>query len=292
MQLRGKLRNYKEKTVEINRRCAFRPDRIVMTDEVLWVHRPTRFENIEWTASFLPGCVQSPVRLIKDVRQASFYPVGSGGEKLPQGIAFPCTAENFLKNGWKVSLRTAEASFDLGRSNLYLYEKPWQQDWDQVSGFKYHLGDPAAEKPAQDKPVKLKHEIVFSKATLDEMPPVITIRSPGSSARWMDEKGEKPKYAVGDIVPLSASAVNSDGTAVPDTDISWDIRIEAWWKRRPTVLRSAAGSYTVPQAANGEEKTIAGKRPLLAVIKVTARGKNGTEATEHMAMLVGLPEKK
>ena len=125
-KLRGKLKNYHEKTVEINRVYAFRPDRVLITDEVLWVYPDMEFNAIEWTSSFVPGCVQSPVRLVKGAVKASFYPVGSGGEKVPKGIDYPFTAENFLKSGWKVSLLTTETSFDLRKSNLYFYERPWQ----------------------------------------------------------------------------------------------------------------------------------------------------------------------
>ena len=133
----------------------------------------------------------------------------------------------------------------------------------------------------------MKNEFVFSKATMAEMPPVVTIRSPSPEARWMDQKGEIAKYKIGDVVKLIATAVNSDGSPVVNKDITWDIRIDAWWKRRPTILTGTQASYTLPAAANEEEQTAARKRELLAVIKVTAKGKNGTEATEHFAMLVG-----
>lgn len=161
------------------------------------------------------------------------------------------------------------------------YQKPWQQDWQQTSGFKYDVsGQP------QGQPVTVKTEVAFAKAAPAEMPPVVTLRSPGPEARWMDEKGEVAKYKLGETVKLLASAVNADGSPVADRDISWEIRIDAWWKRRPFVLQGAQGSYPIPQAANEEEKTVAQARPLLAVIKVTAKGNNGTEATEHFAMLV------
>jgi hypothetical protein len=280
--LAGKLRSYQEKTVKIKRLYAFRPDRIEVTDEVLWLYPGMEFTAVEWTASFLPGRVQSPARLVKGAAKASFYPVGSGGDKLPKEITYPFTAETFLKNGWKVSFLTTATSFDLQKADLFLYEKPWQTDWDQTSGFKYDVsGQP------QGQSVMLKTELAFAQATPAEMPPVVTIRSPGPEARWMDEKGEVAKYKIGDTVKLLASAVNADGSPVPDKDISWDIRINAWWKRRPVVLQGAQGSFTLPAAANEEERDTAQKRLLLAVIQVKAKGSNGTEATEHLAMLVG-----
>jgi hypothetical protein len=281
-RLRANLKNYHERTVAITRLYSFQPDRVVMNDEVSWIYPHSQFTKIEWTASFLPGCVQSPVRLVKGSVAASFYPVGSGGEKIPNGITYPFTAVNFLKNGWKASLRTAAASFDLGKSNLYFYEKPWQQDWCQVSGFAYDIAGHAAERP-----VSVTHELVFAKAAAREMPPVITIHSPGPGARWMDEKGEVAQCKLGDVVKLVASAVNADGSPVPDKDISWDVRIEAWWKRRPMILQGREGTVKLLPAANEEEVAEAGKHRLLAVIKVTARGNNGAEATEHFAMLVG-----
>jgi len=240
------------------------------------------FTAIEWTASFLPGCVQSPARLVKGAANAGFYPVGSGGEKLPRGIGYPFLVENFLKNGWKVSFLTTDTSFSLKHSDLFLYERPWQQDWQQTSGFKYDVsGQP------EGQPVTVKTEVVFAKATPAEMPPVVTLRSPGPEARWMDEKGETAKYKIGGVVKLAATAVNADGSPVADQDISWDIRIDAWWKRPPVILQGTGGSYTIPGAATEEEKKAVTERKLLAVIKVTAKGKNGTEATEHFAMLVG-----
>src|SRR5207245_2042824 len=146
-RLAGKLRSYKERTAKINRRYAFKPDRIEITDDILWVYPGMEFNAIEWTASFLPGCVQSPARLVKGAVNASFYPVGSGGAKLPEGITYPFTAENFLKNGWKVSLLTTGTSFDVEKSDLFFYEKPWQQDWQQTSGFKYDVSGQPQDMP-------------------------------------------------------------------------------------------------------------------------------------------------
>jgi hypothetical protein len=280
--LAGKLRSYKEKTVEIKRLYAFRPDGVDITDEVLWVYPGMEFNKIEWTASFKPGCIQSPARLLKGTVKASFYPVGSGGDKLPKGITYPFTAENIFKNGWKVGLLTTDASFDLQKSDSFFYEKPWQTDWEQSSGFGYVIsGQP------EGKPVTVRTRLTFAKVTPAEMPPVVTLLSPGPDARWMDEKGEVAKCRIGDTVKLHATAVNADGSPVADKDISWDIRIAAWWKQKPFILQGAQGSYILPQAANEEEKAEAQKRQLLAVIKVTAKGNNGTEATEHFAMLVG-----
>jgi hypothetical protein len=281
-KLAGKLKSYQEKTVTLKRLYAFRPDRIEVTDEVLWVYPDMEFSAAEWTASYLPGSVQSPARLVKGETKVSFYPVGSGGEKLPQGMTYPFTSETFLKNGWKISSLTTAASFDLRKADLFLYEKPWQTDWSQTSGFKY---DVSGQPPV--KPVMMKTELAFAKATPAEMPPVVTLRSPGPEARWMDERGEVAKYKIGDKVKLIASAVNADGSPVADKDISWDIRINAWWKRPPVIVQGAQGSFTIPAATNEEERSEAQKRVLLTVIKVTAKGNNGTEATEHFAMLVG-----
>jgi hypothetical protein len=135
--------------------------------------------------------------------------------------------------------------------------------------------------------LKATHEVVFSKATTEEMPPVVTIRSPGWDARWMDEKGEVARYKIGDRMGLSASAMNSDGSAVPDRDISWEIHIDPWWKTPPVKLLGANLSYTLPEVANEEDKATSKDRNLLAVINVRVRGKNGTEAVEGFAMLVG-----
>lgn len=280
--LAGRLRSYKEKTIEIKRSYSFQPDGIDITDEVLWVHPGMDFDKIEWTASFLPGCVQSPARLLKGAVKASFYPVGSGGDRLPAGITYPFTAENILKNGWKVSLTTTSTSFDLQKSGAFFYERPWQTDWNQTAGFGYEI---ASQPPG--KPAIVKTRLSFAQVSPAEMPPVITLLSPGPNARWMDEEGEVPKYKVGDTVKLRAAAVNADGSPVADKDISWDIRIAAWWKQKPFILQGTEGTYTIPHAANEEEKAEAQKRTLLAVLKVTARGRNGTESTEHFAMLVG-----
>ncbi|MGA2657497.1 MAG: hypothetical protein ABSH34_08240 [Verrucomicrobiota bacterium] len=46
------------------------------------------------------------------------------------------------------------------------------------------------------------------------------------------------------------------------------------------------GVCTLPEAANDEERAAARERELLAILKVTVKGNNGTEATEHFAMLV------
>ena len=175
-----------------------------------------------------------------------------------------------------------EASFDLAKSDMYFYEKPWQQDWYQLSGFMYKVaGYPAG------KPINMSHEVVFSKANTSEMPPVVTIHSPPWDARWMDEKGEVAKYKIGDTVRLSATAVNSDGSPVPDRDISWEIHIDPWWNTPAVTLQGGLTTYTLPEVANEQDKATAKDRELLAVISVKVKGKNGTEAVEPFAMLVG-----
>jgi hypothetical protein len=281
-KLKGRLKSYASRTVDITRVYTFKPDRILMNDDILWVYPDMEISTVYVTSSFVPRSVQSPARLVKGAAKADFYATGSGGARLPKGITYPFAAEDFLKNGYKVSMLTTEASFDLAKSDLYFYEKPWQQDWNQLSAFMYNLrGYPA------NKHITLKNEVVFSKAAMAEMPPVVTIESPAFESRWMDEKGEVAKYKIGDTVKLLAAAVNSDGSAVPDKDISWEIHIDPWWKTPSTILKGARVSYILPEVANEEDKKTSQGRELLAVIKVKARGKNGTEAIEHFAMLVG-----
>ena len=103
----------------------------------------------------------------------------------------------------------------------------------------------------------------------------------------MDEKGEVARYKIGDTVKLSASAVNSDGSPVPDQDIIWEIHIDPWWNTPAVTLRGANTSYKLPEVANEQDKTTSKDRNLLAVISVKVKGKNGTEAVEPFAMLVG-----
>lgn len=276
------LVSYRDKAVEIKRTYTFMPDRVVEKDELVWMYPDMEMTTFYYMPAFTHGSVQGPARLVKDAVKASFYNVGSGGDRLPKGISYPFTAENFLKNGYKVSLRTTQASFELGKSDKYFYEKPWQQDWFQVSGFMYSLG----RHPA-GQPLTATHEVVFAKADALAMPPVVTIQSPPTEARWMDEKGEVAKYKIGETVKLSASAVNSDGSAVPDKDITWEIHIDPWWKTPAVTLPGAKTSYTLPEVANQEDRTNSINRELLAVIKVKVKGKNGTEAVEPFAMLVG-----
>jgi hypothetical protein len=281
-KLRGRLKNYASRTVDIKRVYTFKPDRILMTDDVLWVYPDMEITTLYITSSFVPRSIQSPARLVKGAVKADFQVTWSGGAKTPKGITYPFTAENFLKNGCKVSILTTEASFDLAKSDSYFYERPWQQDWNQLSGFQFDLkGYP------KNKHITLNSEVVFSKAETAEMPPVVTIQSPAFESRWMDEKGELAKYKIGDTVKLVAAAVNSDGSAVPDKDISWEIHIDPWWKTPSTILEGARVSYVLPEVANEEDKTTSRGRDLLAVIKVRAKGKNGTVAVEHFAMLVG-----
>ena len=274
--------SYKDKTVEIKRTYTFKPDRVVLNDELLWLQPDTQPTTVYFTPAFEPRSVQGPVRLINGATTAGFNVTTSGGRKIPAPIAYPSTAENFLKNGYKVSVRTTATSFDLAKSELYFYEKPWQQDWFQLSGFMYRVaGNPAG------KPIGMTHEVAFSKAAVSEMPPVVTIQSPPWDARWLDEKGEVPKFKIGDTVKLAATAVNSDGTRVPDQDISWEIHIDPWWNTPAVTLPGGHTSYTLPEVANEQDKAIAKDRQLLAVISIKVKGKNGTEAVEPFAMLVG-----
>jgi hypothetical protein len=280
-ELRKTHVSYKDKTIEVKRTYTFKPDRVLVNDELLWVHADMQFKTFYFTAAFMPGAVQGPARLVKGAANASFYGVSSGGKKLPPEITYPFTSENFLKNGYKVSLRPLTASFDLAKSDFYFYEKAWQQDWHQLAGFMYRV---AGNPPG--KAITARHEIVFSKATLQEMPPIVTIQSPPTDARWLDEKGEVAKYKIGDVLKLAAVAVNSDGSSVPDQDITWEIHIDPWWNTPTMTLHGANLSYTIPEVTNDIDKTTAKDRKLLAVITVKAKGKNGTEAAEPFAMLV------
>src|SRR5579859_5542900 len=274
--------NYKDKTLDVKRTYTFKPDRILVEDELLWLHPDMQFKTFYMSAAFAPRAAQSPVKLVNSNTSATLFGATSGGKKLPPPITYPLTAINFLKNGFKISIRTTASSFDPASSDLYFYEKPWQQDWFQLSGFMFKLtADPAGQ------PVKATHEIAFAKATPDEMPPVITIHSPSWDARWMDEKGELPKAKIGDTLTLSASAVNSDGTPVPDKDISWDIHIDPWWKTPSVTLQGPRHSYKLPEVTNDADKATSKDRQLLMVIWVKAKGTNGTESVEPFTMLLG-----
>jgi hypothetical protein len=274
--------SYKDKTLEVKRTYRFKPDRIVIDDEILWVHTDTEMKTFYCTAAFTAGAVQGPARLVNGATTANFEVATSAGRKVPDGIVYPSTAENFLKNGFKVSLRTTAMSFDLGKSDWYFYEKPWQQDWFQVSGFMYRLtGTPAG------KPIRTSHELVFSKASVSEMPPVVTIKSPSWDARWLDEKGKVAKFKIGDTMTLSASAVNSDGSPVPGEDISWDIHIDPWWNTPSVTLRGNTPTYTVPGVTNEADIAKSKDRNLLGIFTVKVKGKNGTEAVEPFAVLIG-----
>jgi hypothetical protein len=281
-KLRKLHASYKDRTTQIKRIYTFKPDRIVVNDELTWLHPNMQFRTFYFTSAFTPGYIQGPARLVKDGNSAGFEVTGSGGKKVPTGISYPFTTENFLKSGYKISQRTAATSFDVGTSDFYYYEKPWQQDWDQLAGFMYKLPGYA---PGQS--ITFSHELVFSKVTAAEMPPVVTIQSPGWDTRWMDENGEVPKFKIGDTVKLVASAVNSDGSAVPSNDIRWEIHIDPWWNTPAATLRGSNLSYTLPDVVNEEDKTKSKDRKLLAVITVRAKGKNGTEAVEPFATLVG-----
>jgi hypothetical protein len=278
--------SYKDKTLQVKRNYTFKPDRIVMEDELLWVHPDLDMKTFYLTAAFMPRAVQGPARLVSGINKESFYVTSSGGKKVPPGIVYPAGAENFLKNGHKVSLRATAMSFDLGKSDTYFYEKPWQQDWFQLSGFMYRLPAPPAGKP-----VKAGHEAIFANATAAEMPPVVTIKSPPWDARWLDEKGEVPKYKIGDTVKLSASAVNADGSKVPSEDISWDIHIDPWWNTPAATVRGGEASYTIPEVTNELDKSKSKDRNLLGIFTVKVKGKNDMEAVEPLAVLVGRKEK-
>jgi len=245
---------------------------MVVDDRLVWVRPGLEFKTFYFTAAFNPGAAQGPVRLVRDGAAASFTVTSSGGRKVPEGIAYPATAENFLKSGYKVSVRTVSLSFDPATPNTYFYERPWQQDWFQLSGFMYRL--PAG------KPVEARHEVIFAKAGAAEMPPVVTIHSPPWDARWLDEKGEVARYRIGDTVKLSASAVNSDGTPVRDGDISWEVHVDPWWNTPAATLRGGTASYTLPDVTNEVDREKSKDRNLLAVFTVTVKGNNGTVAVE------------
>ena len=274
--------SYKDRTLEVSRLYKFYPTRVEIEDRIVWVHPDLAFKTFYLTAAFEPRAVQGPVRLVNDNTSKNFAVTSSGGKKVPDGIAYPATAVNFLKNGHQVSVRTMATSFDLGKSDMYFYEKPWQQDWFQLSGFMYRL-----PMPPTGKPVTAKHELDFAWAPADERPPIVTIHSPTWDDRWLDEKGEVARARIGDTMKLSVSAKNSDGTPVRDEDISWEIHIDPWWKTPSATLRGGSATYTLPEVMNAEDREKSKNRNLLGIFTVTAKGKNGIEAIEPFAMLVG-----
>jgi hypothetical protein len=138
-----------------------------------------------------------------------------------------------------------------------------------------------------DKSVTANHEEVFAWAPEAERPPIVTIQSPAWDDRWLDEKGEVAKHKMGETLKLSASARNSDGSAVPDEDITWEIHIDPWWNTPSAMLRGGTAPYTLPEVANEVDREKSKSRSLLGVFTVRARGKNGVEAVEPFAMLVG-----
>jgi len=280
--LRKQHVSYKDKTTHIKRIYTFRSDRILVNDELTWLHPDMQFRTFYFTSAFMPGCLQGPARLVKGGNSAGFEVSGSGGKKLPAGISYPFTTENYLKSGYKISQRTVATSFDVAISDYYYYEKPWQQDWDQLSGFMYKLPG-----YAQGQSITFGHELAFSKATAAEMPPVVKIASPSWDTRWLDEKGEIPKYKVGDTIKLIATATNSDDTPVPSDDIEWEVHIDPWWNTPSVKLRGSNLSYKLPEVVNEADKEKSKDRRLLAIVTVRVKGKNGTQAVEPFAMLVG-----
>ncbi len=101
------LVSYKDKAVEVQRLYTFKPDRVVVKDELVWVYPDMEMTTVYFSAAFMPGCVQGPARLMKGAVTAGFYVVGSGGERLPPGITYPFTAENFLKHGIGICWRSS-----------------------------------------------------------------------------------------------------------------------------------------------------------------------------------------
>ena len=73
--------SYKEKTLDVKRTYTFKPDRVVVSDEVLWLHPGMEIKTLYFTAAFMPGCVQGPARLVKGAVTASFYGSDLGGQE-------------------------------------------------------------------------------------------------------------------------------------------------------------------------------------------------------------------
>src|SRR6185369_7290245 len=93
--LRKTLVNYNEKTIEIKRTYTFKPDRITFYDQLTWLHPATQMKTFYLNPAFMPFAVQGPARLVGGATTASFYSTTSGGAKVPPGISYPFTAENF-----------------------------------------------------------------------------------------------------------------------------------------------------------------------------------------------------
>jgi len=72
-----------------------------------------------------------------------------------------------------------------------------------------------------------------------------------------------------------------------EDSVSWEIHIDPWWNTPAATLSGGNVSYTIPDVTNEEDKTKSKGRNLLAIVTVKVKGKNGTEAVEPFAMLVG-----
>ena len=71
-ELRKAHASYKDKTVELKRTYTFKPDRVIVDDEVLWLHPDMDLKTLYFTSAFMPGCVQGPARLTHGATTASF----------------------------------------------------------------------------------------------------------------------------------------------------------------------------------------------------------------------------
>jgi hypothetical protein len=86
----------------------FRPDRVIVDGEIEWVlgydSRPKEHTIL---SAFLPGVVNSPVRILKP--DGLRIPLGiatSGGSPLPDGFRHPITMELALRTGQRILFRT------------------------------------------------------------------------------------------------------------------------------------------------------------------------------------------
>ena len=70
--------SYKDKTLSVKRLYTFKPDRIEIVDDLLWLHPDMDFKTFYFTSAFMPGVIQGPARMSNGAATASFNVTGSG----------------------------------------------------------------------------------------------------------------------------------------------------------------------------------------------------------------------
>jgi hypothetical protein len=208
-----------EQMTEYRQKYTFLPDRIECEGESTWVFPNTPLSYSGMGFEFAPRVVAHPVRAIGPNGPVDL-PIGPGsGSRMPDGLDYPFTMEVRFRHGPRVLIRAVEVPPPYLADRHYIYERPWQTDWDTRLYFEGStMGQPGKGNNTvlyePGKPFHYKYDLTIPAAPLPNEPPVVALVSPLQDARY---------YRPGATVVMTAKATDKEDGPIPAGRLNWEV---------------------------------------------------------------------